>query len=85
MDDYMGWTDEDYQNFLREKEAGAQIEVQQLMEKLNQDNLLSTDKIADIDSKIKSCQSKVSYNGDYDNWVKTHLPKRLEDMIDSDH
>ena len=60
-------------------------QIDAITEAFSDKNLLSSDKISEIDQRIKEFQEKVGYNNDYDAWVKANLPDRLEDLLGIDH
>ena len=85
MDNYLDWQEEDYQDLLRKQEAAVAGDIDKIAENLKNKNLLSIEKIQELKSRIKEYQQKSGFDGDYDKWVKKHLPKRLEDMIGVAH
>jgi len=85
MDNYLDWQEEDYQNYLRQTESNISEQIDAISEKFKDKNLLSVEKIGELQDRIKEFQQKAGYDGNYDKWVEKHLPKRLEDMIGVSH
>ena len=85
MDDYLGWSPEDFEDFNREKESATAEQVGSIAEKLDKSNLLSIEKIAELREKVIEHQKNVNYDGKYMAWVDKHLPKRLENMVEVNH
>jgi hypothetical protein len=44
---------------------------------------LGADQIDHILDRVRSLQAKTGYDGNYDQWITRHLPKRVEDLIPS--
>ncbi len=42
---------------------------------------LSAEECAVIDERIQTLQRSVGYDGDYQGWIRRHLPKRLEELL----
>jgi hypothetical protein len=42
---------------------------------------LSSKQFQEIIEKTARLQEKAGYNGNYQNWIKRHLPKRLENLV----
>lgn len=76
---YLGIQDEDED---REIEINTRIEMQTdvVSHILKQGNQLSKSQYEKILDNVRKLQKKSGYKGDYRNWVKKHLPIRLEDM-----
>jgi len=85
MDNYLDWQEEDYQDYLRQTESNIEDKVNAIAENFKDKNLLSGEKIQELQNRIKEFQQKAGYDGNYDKWVEKHLPKRLEDMIGVNH
>ena len=85
MDDYLGWTPQDYENYQREKESTVGNEVNAIIEKLDKDNLLSAELVHVIEEKVSEAQQLHGYSDNYDAWLSEHLPVRLEDQLGLNH
>jgi hypothetical protein len=44
---------------------------------------LSQEVLDSISGKVNALQKKIGYDGNYERWVNSHLPKRLEEMVNS--
>ena len=85
MDEHINWKEGDFEKYLRLTESNVSDQIDAITEAFSDKNLLSSDKISEIDQRIKEFQEKVGYNNDYDAWVKANLPDRLEDLLGIDH
>ena len=70
MDEHMNWKEEDFENYLRLTESGLENQVEAITKAFSDKNLLTSEKIDELDAKIKVFQEKVGYKNDYDAWVK---------------
>ncbi|MCH7535124.1 MAG: hypothetical protein IH948_05175 [Bacteroidetes bacterium] len=80
MNEYLDWTETNFEEVLRAKESGAAEAVSSAINSLNKTNLLSVEQLATIDGKVKEAQQKVGYDGDFGKWIENHLPERLENI-----
>ncbi|MBN4061844.1 hypothetical protein JYU20_01430 [Bacteroidales bacterium AH-315-I05] len=85
MDDYLGWTDADFENYQREKENATAETVNAIAESVNKTTLLSGEKIDELYSNISKIQQRAGYDGNYNQWVEKHMPQRLEDLLGIEH
>lgn len=85
MNENLNWQEEDFQDYLRLKESAIENQVGRIAERFKENKLLDSDKIDEIDLKIKEFHNRVNYDGNYPNWVKQHLPIRLEDILGIEH
>jgi len=81
MDEYLVWQEQDYREIFERAERNSQVKIDQIQRKLARKSLLTTEQIQVIHNRIKNLQRKVGYDGDYDNWIKKHLPPRIENMV----
>jgi ferredoxin/flavodoxin---NADP+ reductase len=79
--DFLAWQPENYQELFDQEVANADEKVDQIIDHLDDEKLLSNNQMMHIFSQVKTQQEKVGYNGDYDNWIKNNLPLRLENLI----
>jgi NADPH-dependent glutamate synthase beta subunit-like oxidoreductase len=68
--------EQQFQDHLRGKEAGAILHTDHLLERMGEP--LTTESIASINARIQQVQQKVGYGGDFASWITQHLPLRLE-------
>jgi len=85
MDEHLKWKEEDFQEYLRLTESNVEGQVAAITEAFSDKNLLTSEKIDELDARVASFQQKSGYDNDYDNWVKKHLPERLEDLLGVSH
>jgi NADPH-dependent glutamate synthase beta subunit-like oxidoreductase len=81
MEDYLSWQMEDYQHLFDQAVSDADQKADRIGEQLESRKMLTADQINDVLEKVGSLQHKSGYDGDYDRWIKKHLPKRVEDLI----
>jgi hypothetical protein len=43
-------------------------------------NTVPGDQIESILKRVQTLQNKSGYDGNYDQWIKEHLPKRVENL-----
>lgn len=85
MDNELHWQEEDYENWLRGSEEGVSEQVDEIADHINRQKFMPDDLIQSILQKTEALQKQVNYEGDYRKWVEKNLPKRLEDMLETDH
>ncbi len=66
---------------LREREGVISENIKALLDRLEKLHAPSFDEADAIFGKIKALHEKVGYNGNYHDWIKAHLPLRLEQML----
>ncbi len=81
MDHQLDWLEEDFKTSLREAENHIDEEVGRIIEMIEKRKPMPEEVIGSIDDRIKELQEKAGYNGDFADWVKQNLPRRLEDLI----
>lgn len=77
MENFLAWREQDYQQLLNYGLKQAQHRIDRIAKLLQENNLLSQEKIKEIIKKIKTYQKKVGYKGDYYDWIKSdsaHTP-----------
>jgi len=85
MDDSLGWKEENFEEYLRITESDVGDQAGEIASKFSDSNLLSVEKVAELDGQIGELQQKSGYTGDYTSWRKAKLPVRLEDMLGIEH
>jgi NADPH-dependent glutamate synthase beta subunit-like oxidoreductase len=83
MDQYLDWQEEDYSNWLRKSENQIGTQVANIADSINQQQFLPPEVLEHISKKILQLQEDAGYNGVYSDWVKAHLPQRLEDQLEA--
>ena len=81
MDNFLQWTEEDYQRFKELGGESGETPGPELQQFIQEKGLLSVEQIEAINQKIKALQERAGYNGDYWQWREKHLPVRLEQLI----
>jgi len=81
MDEYLAWREEDYEEIFKRAEENADRKIEVIGDYLNNRKLLDTTQMDTIRKRIKNLQKKLGYKGNYTNWIKDHLPQRLERII----
>ena len=81
MDEFLVWREADYEEIFRRAENNAENKISAIEVKLQAKRPLNREKIAEIFERLRALHKKVSYNGDYDAWIKQYLPLRVENMI----
>jgi len=85
MDEFFDWQENDFQEYLRLTENNLKGQVEAINDKFGEKNLLSSERINEIDDRVKNLQDKVGYDGNYQAWIQKNLPVRLEDMLGVSH
>ncbi|GJM28710.1 MAG: glutamate synthase [Cyclobacteriaceae bacterium] len=83
MDHYLNWQESDYEDWLRTSENQVEDQVKNIANQIERTQYLSPTVINSIQSKVKSLQQAVGFNGSYQHWVEKHLPERLEDQLEA--
>ena len=81
MDNFLQWTEEDYQRFKELGGESGETPGPELQQFIQEKGLLSVEQIEAINQKIKALQERAGYDGDYWQWREKHLPVRLEQLI----
>ncbi|MBL4658054.1 MAG: FAD-dependent oxidoreductase [Flavobacteriales bacterium] len=85
MDDSLGWTEEHFEAYSEITASNVSDQASEIANKFSENNLLSAEKVAEIDSKIGELHAKSGYSGDYQAWRDANIPTRLEDMLGIEH
>ncbi len=72
---------EDYENWHRSTATKVQKDISEIVHAVEHAQSLSDDIKDSIIAKVKKFQKKSGYTGDYEAWIKDHLPVRLEDLL----
>jgi NADPH-dependent glutamate synthase beta subunit-like oxidoreductase len=83
MEEFFAWQSEDYEKLFNQAISDADQKAVKIGEHLQSQNILSVDQIDKIRTRVHSLQAKSGYDGNYHKWIKNHLPKRIEDLIQS--
>lgn len=85
MDEHLGWKEDDFQEYLRLTESNVANQVDSILGSFDNQNLLHPEKIQELEEKIKQLQQDAGYDNNFEKWVETHLPERLEDQLGVTH
>ncbi len=80
VDSYLAYTDEDYEAIFDAAAERADKRIDSIFSHFTEVEKLSADEVKAIDDKLKAMQEKVGYDGQYEQWIKSHLSTRLESM-----
>jgi len=85
MDDSLGWTEEHFEVYSEVTASGVADQAAEIAGKFSDSNLLSADKVEELDGKVQELQQRSGYSGDYTSWRNKNIPVRLEDMLETKH
>lgn len=60
-------------------------QVSQIIEEIQDSEPPSERTVIELKDRLKKLHDRVGYEGDFMQWVKQHLPIRLEDMVEGSH
>jgi len=83
--EYLTHREEMYEESFRTTESGVKQKILALADNLQMSPKLPAEKMTVLLDRIKILQRQAGYGGDYEKWVKNHLPPRLENMIGYGH
>jgi hypothetical protein len=83
MDNHLHWLEEDYEELLRQTSREVEHKISMISDQLTKKNLLPVETIQEICQRIQSWQQRVNYDGNYDRWIASHLPPRLENILEN--
>lgn len=81
LENYLSLDADDYESILDIAKERADERLGNIMDIVAGSKVLSAEQIDSITEKVLILQEKVAYGGDYQAWIRAHLPKRLEDML----
>lgn len=85
MNEHMEWMEDDFQNYLRLTENKIDNQVDAIMDAFSSKGILDADTITKLDTNIKDWQLKSGYDGNWEAWVETQTPERLENQLGVAH
>jgi len=83
MEEFLDWQMEDYEQLFDQAASDADIKVALIGEHLESQKTIPADQVERILHRARALQEKSGYDGNYDQWISKHLPKRVEDLISS--
>jgi len=84
VDGYLATSDEDFEEIFDAASERADKRIESIFGILSGIQKLSTRQIQDIDNRLKILRAKSGCTVDFNDWILTHLPARLETMRDKD-
>ena len=85
IDEYLDWQVEEYKGLFDQAVSDADQKADRIGMQLESQKTVPADQIELILERVRELQAKTGYDGNYEKWIKTHLPKRVENLIpDSD-
>ena len=81
MDDFLAWQMEDYEELFNQAVSDAEQKADRIGGQLESKSILPGDQIESILGRVHALQRKSGYDGNYDRWIRKHLPKRIEDLF----
>ena len=76
--------DKRFEEWINQEEIQSARVVQQIANKLSKTKPSSESDFRNILSRVSQLQEKAGYHGEYDSWIKAHLPIRLETLLDQE-
>jgi NADPH-dependent glutamate synthase beta subunit-like oxidoreductase len=84
MEDYLAWQSEDYKQLFDQAVSDADLKTEIIGEKLEKKETLDPTQIQTLRSRVRELQGKSGYNGNYELWIKQHLPPRVEEIANNE-
>ena len=72
-------------NIKESKAHGHLVTEEIIRSRFSQEKENSDSKLEKIINRVNEINRKTGYNGNYDSWIKKHLPARLENLIKQVH
>ncbi len=82
MDDYLQYEADTFSDLLRRQETRIDEQTANIAEQVSHAKFENETVIQSILDKTRKLQGNVNCNGNYMDWVRQHLPVRIEDMIE---
>lgn len=83
--EYLNNREEMYEESFRTTESGVKQKISSIADNLQTSPMLPAEKMTILLDRIKTLQRQIGYGGDYDKWIKNHMPPRLENIIGYGH
>ncbi|MCK4894292.1 MAG: FAD-dependent oxidoreductase [Calditrichia bacterium] len=81
MNSHLQVEEEEFEKWVNLEEAQSAQKIEQLIPELHQGKPLSQPKTDEILARVRTLQKYRGYRGDYDLWIREHLPIRLESLL----
>jgi NADPH-dependent glutamate synthase beta subunit-like oxidoreductase len=80
IEEFFAWQMEDYEQLFNQAVSDADQKVARIGEQLESQQMLPADQVENILQRVRALQEKAGYDGNYDQWISKHLPKRVEEL-----
>lgn len=84
-ENWLQWDEDGHRAVFEAAREAASEDVMRIAEKIQKAPPLSAAAFEALEERIRQRQEAVGYHGDYEQWVREHLPVRLETLIGADH
>jgi hypothetical protein len=81
MEEFLFWQVEEYKKLFDQAVSDADQKADRIGMQLESQKTLTADQIQIIIERVRALQAKSGYNGNYDQWIRKHLPKRVENLM----
>jgi len=81
VDQYLSLAAEDYEKIFTERDTLAGQRVNSMLQTIRKQAELSQTQIKALNTLVKHYQKQVGYSGTYQEWIRRHLPVRIEDRV----
>ena len=81
IDNFLEWQHGEYQNWHRQTVTKVDRDMDQIIEKIENQQGLSEKVFDRIHENVTMMQKKAGYDGNYRAWIDNHLPVRLENIL----
>jgi hypothetical protein len=81
IDNFFEWHQGQYENWHRQTVTKVDHNIDQIFEKIEDQQDLPEKVFNEILKKVSMMQKKAGYDGNYRAWINKHLPVRLEDVL----
>ncbi len=82
VDNYLSLSDEDYAKIFDTRNEQAERRVSFILQSIEEQRPLSDAELEKIKERVRTLQQQVGYDGNYAEWIRKHLPQRLEKMVE---
>ena len=83
MEDFFALEMKDYKQLFKQATSDTDRKAVRISEHLKSHHPLPADLVNMILKRVRALQTKRGYDGNYGQWIKKHLPVRIEDLIPS--
>jgi ferredoxin--NADP+ reductase len=84
LDDFFDMEEEYYETLIQQREENSKEKVEKIRDRLAGRQKLTGREIDSLLEKIRYLNEKTGYEGNYERWIDTHLPPRLEHLLNID-